>query len=199
MESLLWPVLEELNLGQMGDWRYKEHDPGQRSSQESGAITLPGETRSVCHYFQSPGCTAPSRPGPICSVIRDKITDLQADDLSRWWNLSDSLFSVLGSFCEQPEFPSFPSCLVCITDKCHFSFCRKEFSLGPASVEERILHQDELECSFHHKTIISGWDKAPNKAARSRKGWKKCVPSHGAILPIHQLQRKIWDMASHFH
>lgn len=184
----------------MGDWRYKEHDPGQRSPQESGAITLSDETRCVCYYLQSPGCTAPCWPGPIYSVIRDKITEWQADGLSRWWNLSGSLFSVLGSFCVQPEFLSFPSCLVCINDKFSFSFCKKTFFSGLAPVEECILLGDELECSLHHKTIISGGDKAPNKAARSRKGQeKKCVPFYRATLPIHQLQRKIWGMASSFH
>lgn len=94
----------------------------------------------------------------------------------------------------QSSLPPLPVCFASLTNS-PFSLLRKTFFLGPAHVEKHIPLQDGLECSLHHKTIVSGWDKAPNKAAGRRKKQKEWVPSCGVTLPIHQLKREIWHKA----
>lgn len=122
--------------------------------------------------------------------IRDKITELQADDPRRWLKLSGLLFIILVSFCEWPEYlPPFPVWFTSLTNS---TFPRlKIFFPSPAHLEERIPSQDELGYSLHCKTIVSDWDEAPSRALGSTKRQKECVPSCGAMLSRHQLKRKM--------
>lgn len=133
-------------------------------------------------------------PGPICCVFPRQdhwIAGRRPQLLSESVRLTFHCLSMLLWTSFPPSLPVWFASLTNST----FPLLRKTFFLSPARVEEDIPLQDELECSLPHKTIVSGWDKAPNKAAGSRKRQKECVPSYGAILPIHQLKRKIWDRA----
>lgn len=75
-------------------------------------------------------------------------------------------------FVNKPVSPSFPPVWFASVTNSTFPLLKKTFFLGPAPVKQHKPLGDELECSLHHKTMVSGWDKAPSKAAGRRKGRK---------------------------